>query len=81
LLSINVMTKKKDADQQDEATEFERKHEEQVAFRGLLGDVCANAESNAANPELCGGQEPVVDREGRLLVDLPRPTSRSAPKK
>lgn len=42
-------------------------HEEQVQFRGMLGDVCSNAESNAAHPELCGTEEPIVDAEGRPL--------------
>lgn len=44
-----------------------RAHEEQLQFRGELGDVCSNAESNAAHPELCGTEEPIVDAEGRPL--------------
>ena len=50
-----------------DAQEESRAHEEQVQFRGMLGDVCSNAESNAAHPELCGTEEPIVDAEGRPL--------------
>jgi hypothetical protein len=42
-------------------------HEEQEQFRGLLGDVCSNAASNAAHPELCGTEEPIVDEHGHPL--------------
>ena len=65
----------------DERTESERKHERQEAFRGLLGDVCSYAPSNAENPELCGGQGPVIDENGQLLVTPPAEVPHSAPKK
>jgi hypothetical protein len=42
-------------------------HEEQEQYRGILGDVCSNAASNAAHPELCGTEQPIVDDEGRPL--------------
>jgi len=56
-----------------------QQHEEQVAFRGELGDVCSNAATNT--PELCGSEEPVVDADGRPLRDERHGVPRSAPKK
>jgi hypothetical protein len=68
--------------QTDEAqSESEHLHEEQFAYRGLLGDVCAYEPSNKANPELCGNEGPIVDKDGNLLVKLPGPVPHSAPKK
>ena len=59
--------------------EGSQRHEEQVAFRGELGDVCANAATNT--PELCGSEEPVVDADGQPLRDERHDVPRSAPKK
>ncbi|HVZ23624.1 MAG TPA: hypothetical protein VG871_21270 [Vicinamibacterales bacterium] len=42
-------------------------HEEQEQYRGMLGDVCSNAASHDAHPELCGTEEPIVDEEGKPL--------------
>lgn len=54
-------------DDQGQESGENRAHEEQVEFRGILGDVCSNAESNAAHRELCGTEEPIVDAKGRPL--------------
>ena len=60
------MTKREDrSDTPDDRRN--RSHEEQRAFRGILGDVCSNAASNAAHPELCGNEEPIVDENGNPL--------------
>jgi len=58
-----------------------RRHEEGQAFRGQLGNVCANQSSNAANPELCGTEAPLLNDEGEYIGPEHKPVPESAPTK
>jgi hypothetical protein len=71
----------RNSDRHEEPPDTEEQHEEQVAFRGLLGDVCAYEPSNRKNPELCGNEEPIVDADGKPLIAPPEAVPHSAPKK
>ena len=68
-----------DTDRRDDDSRGARQQAEQVAFRGEMPTVCANASTNT--PELCGSEEPVVDAEGHPLHPEAHPVPHSAPKK
>ena len=58
-----------------------QRKEEGQAFRGQLGNVCANESSNAANPELCGTEAPLFNDQGEYIGPEHRPVPESAPTK